>query len=140
MSTELGLKETQKEWHGSLKSYIIGFILCLILTSTSFLLVTLKVLNGYTLVYTLIGLGIGQAIVQMLLFLHVGQEAKPRWETISFCFMLLCVLILVIGSLWVMHDLDKRMMPEMDHSEMNHSMKHKPELLLNNSTPPSKPS
>ena len=26
MSEELSLKEIQKEWHGTLKSYVIGFI------------------------------------------------------------------------------------------------------------------
>ena len=112
----LSLKETQKEWHGSLTSYLVGFILCLILTVASFLIVYFKLLTGHALIYTLIALGITQAIIQMLFFLHVGQEAKPRWETISFCFMIMCVLILVIGSLWIMNDLDQRVMPTMTHS------------------------
>jgi cytochrome o ubiquinol oxidase operon protein cyoD len=67
----------------------------------------------------LIGLAIVQAIVQAILFLHVGQEDKPRWETISFCFMVMCVLIIVIGSLWIMHDLDERVMADMN-MEMTH--------------------
>lgn len=120
MTAELSLKETQKEWHGSYKSYIIGFILCLLLTIVSFLLVYSKLLTGHTLAYTLIGLGIVQAIIQMLFFLHVGQEDKPRWETISFCFMVMCVLILVIGSLWVLNDLNERVMPEMAQTHSHH--------------------
>lgn len=121
MSTDLSLKETQKEWHGSLKSYVIGFILCLFLTGVSFWIVYAKLLSGHPLVYTLIGLGVIQAIVQMIFFLHVGQEDHPRWETISFCFMVMCVLILVIGSLWVLNDLDKRVMPNMSST---HSHQH----------------
>lgn len=123
MSHELNLEQTHHEWHGSLKSYIIGFFLCLFLTAASFLLVTFKLLSGHALAYTLIALGILQAIVQMLFFLHVGQEAKPRWETISFCFMVMCVLIIVIGSIWIMNDLDERMMPNMNMTE-THSHHH----------------
>ncbi len=117
MNDDLGLQTVQKEWHGSLKSYIIGFFLCLFLTGFSFLIVILHLFSGSTLFYTLIGLGILQAIIQMLFFLHVGQEDKPKWETISFSFMVMCLLILVIGSLWVLNDLDERMMPEMERSD-----------------------
>ena len=120
MKSELKLEETQKEWHGNLKSYLIGFFLCLLLTAFSFLLVHFKFLSGHSLVYALIALGLLQAIVQMLCFLHVGQEEKPRWETISLSFMVLCTLILVIGSLWVMNDLDERTMPNMHHPHPTH--------------------
>ena len=33
----------------------------------------------------IVALALLQAIVQLLFFLHVGQEAKPRWETLVFC-------------------------------------------------------
>ena len=49
----------------------------------------------------------------------MGQEAKPRWETLIFCFMVLILLIIVIGSLWIMNDLNERVMPEMTR-EMSH--------------------
>lgn len=119
MITDLSLKETQKEWHGTLKSYIIGFIASLLLTSLSFFLVIGQVLSGKVLIYTLIGLAILQAIVQLLYFLHIGQEEKPRWETLIFCFTVLVLLIILIGSLWIMHDLDDRMMLNMN-KEMPH--------------------
>lgn len=114
MSTdELSLKEIQKEWHGTLKSYLIGFVASLLLTATSFSLVITELLSGHLLVYTLISLAVVQAIVQLLFFLHIGQEPKPRWETFIFCFTVLIVLIVVIGSLWIMYDLEYRMMPNM---------------------------
>jgi cytochrome o ubiquinol oxidase operon protein cyoD len=116
MSHDLSLKEIKKEWHGTLKSYVIGFIASLLLTVLSFSLVITKLVSERTLVYTIIGLAIAQAIVQLLFFLHVGQEeAKPRWASIIFCFTVLILLIVVIGSLWVMHDLNSRMMGDMSH-------------------------
>jgi len=110
MSTDLSLEEMQKRWHGTFKAYLIGFILCTLLTAASFSLVMAKILSGRLLIYTIISFGIVQAVVQLLCFLHIGQEAKPRWETLVFCCTLLVLLIVIIGSLWIMHDLNDRMM------------------------------
>lgn len=113
MHSELSLKEIQKEWHGTLKAYLIGFASSILLTAASFLLVVLKILSGPPLVYAIVSLAFVQAIVQLLFFLHVGQEAKPRWETVIFFFMVLILLIIVLGSLWIMNDLNIRMMSGM---------------------------
>ena len=113
MHNELSLKEIKKEWHGTLKSYLVGFIACLILTSTAFVLVLSETLSGTTLIYTLTGLALLQAVIQLIFFLHEGQEPKPRWETLVFYFMILVLLIIALGSLWIMSDLNERVMPAM---------------------------
>lgn len=118
MDAELSLKEMKELWHGSLRSYLIGFGVSLVFTLVSFYLVGYKVLAKEQLIITISGLALGQFLVQMLFFLNVGTEGKPHWETICFFFMLLIMLIVVIGSLWIMNDLDNRMMP--DHTEMHH--------------------
>jgi len=119
MSTELSLNKIKKEWHGSWKTYIIGFVSSLILTSASFLLVITKALTGRSLIYAIIGLGLTQAIFQLIYFLHLGQESKPRWQMWIFFFMLLILLIVVGGSLWIMSDLNDRVMSDMN-MEMHH--------------------
>lgn len=126
MHDELSLKEIQKEWHGTYKAYAIGFVLSLLLTLTSFSLVIFKVLSGYALIYSVVALALVQAIVQLIFFLHLGQEPKPRWESVIFAFMVTILLIIVIGTLWVMNDLNNRMMPMdgMDMSHMKMEMKH----------------
>lgn len=71
---------------------------------------------GQPLIYTVIALALVQAIVQLLFFLHVGQEAKPRWETVVFYFMVVILFIIAAGSLWIMNDLNDRVMTmEMPH-------------------------
>ena len=117
MSEDLTLAEIQKEWHGSLKAYVIGFTASILLTGASFFLVMGHVLAGPGLVYALVGLALIQATVQLLFFLHVGQEAKPKWELAVFYFMLLVLLIIAIGSLWIMSDLNDRVM-SMPNKEM----------------------
>jgi cytochrome o ubiquinol oxidase subunit IV len=114
MTHDSSLKEVQKEWEGTLKSYIIGFLVSFLLTAISFSLVITKLFSERILIYAIIGLGILQAIVQLLFFFHIGQkEVKPRWASIVFSFTVLILLVFVIGSLWVMYDLNDRMMPEM---------------------------
>lgn len=113
MSEDLSLEEIKKEWHGTLKSYIVGFVSCLVLTLTSFFLVLANLIEAALLVYLLVFLALAQAVVQLRFFLHLGQEAKPRWESLTFYFMVLVLLIIALGTLWIMHDLDERTMSHM---------------------------
>lgn len=113
MSHEPSLKEIQKEWHGSYKAYAIGLVLSLILTAVSFSMVITEAFSETLLPHILLGLALVQAIVQLIFFLHLGQEAKPRWETLSFYFMLLILLIVVGGTLWIIYDLNVRVMSHM---------------------------
>jgi cytochrome o ubiquinol oxidase subunit IV len=110
MHDEPNLDQIQKEWHGTLKAYLTGFLTCILLTAISFSLVATRLFTGPILVYTIIALALLQAIIQLLFFLHVGQEAKPRWETVVFYFMIIILLIIAVGSLWIMHDLNDRVM------------------------------
>ncbi|MBA3722516.1 MAG: cytochrome o ubiquinol oxidase subunit IV [Parachlamydiaceae bacterium] len=113
MHEDLSLKEIQKEWHGTLRAYVIGFIACIILTATSFFIVATKLLSGQVLIYTIVCLALVQAVIQLLYFLHLGEEYKPRWETIVFYFMVMILIIIAFGSLWIMDDLNDRVMSNM---------------------------
>lgn len=115
MSHDPSLTEIQKEWHGTLRSYVIGFLASLLLTAVAFILVAARALAGRPLMFTIAALGMAQALIQLIFFLHVGQESKPRWEMVVFLFMVLVLFIIVTGSLWIMFDLDNRMMGSMVH-------------------------
>ncbi|MDR3623612.1 MAG: cytochrome o ubiquinol oxidase subunit IV [Chlamydiales bacterium] len=110
MDEHLSLAETQKKWHGSLKSYLIGFSLSILFTATAYLLVMAHLMTGKGLLFALVSLAIAQAISQLLFFLHVGEEAKPRWELLVCLFMIMVLLIIAFGSLWIMYDLNDRVM------------------------------
>ncbi|CRX38467.1 cytochrome o ubiquinol oxidase subunit IV [Estrella lausannensis] len=119
MSSEPTLKEIQKEWHGSYRAYAIGFMSSIILTILSFSMVLLKLLEGKALMVVITGLALIQAVFQLRFFLHLGEEPKPKWESLTFYLMLIILLIVAIGSLWIMFDLNDRMMPAMG-KEMGH--------------------
>lgn len=100
-----------KEHRASFATYRVGFILSLVLTFVAFWLVMGTNLSGHTLIGTLMILAVAQLYVQLHFFIHLGQETKPRWNLLAFLFMLLVVLIIVVGSLWIMDNLNYNMMP-----------------------------
>jgi cytochrome o ubiquinol oxidase operon protein cyoD len=107
------LSEVQKMWHGTYLAYVIGFLGSVILTALAFYLVWAETLQGGPLIITIVALAIVQAIVQLIFFLHLGNEPKPRWETLIFSFMVLVLLIIALGTLWIMYDLNNRVMTGM---------------------------
>lgn len=119
MEHELSLAEIQKEWHSTVQSYIRGFILSLLLTCSSFFLVATRWLEGGILILSIALLGVLQAIVQLLFFMKAGKEKKPRWKTLALIFMIFVLLIIVTGSLWIMYDLNERVMTGMTHAKGN---------------------
>lgn len=104
---------SQHETHeGSIQSYVTGFLLSLIFTIIPFVMVIKKTVSGTALVAMLLGFALLQFMVQMVFFLHLGRETKPRWKLVALLFAVFTVAIVVIGSLWIMYSLNYRMMPE----------------------------
>lgn len=113
MHHELSLEETKKKYHGTLPLYLLGFFASLVLTLLSFYLVWTRRMPANSLLYTIVALGFTQAAVQLRFFMHLGKESKPRWESISFFFMLTSLIIIIVGSIWIMYDLNQRVMDGM---------------------------
>jgi cytochrome o ubiquinol oxidase operon protein cyoD len=91
--------------------YVWGLFLSLVTTLLAFLAVIHKWMTGWSLVGLIASLAIIQAILQLRYFLHVGEETAPRWKFVVFWFTVLVVGILVGGSLWIMYNLNERVMP-----------------------------
>lgn len=95
----------------SIKSYTIGFTLSLLLTIVPYLLVTKTLLSGNTLLFWLAIFAVTQVLVQLIFFMHIGSEQKPRLQALSFVAMITVVVIVVFGSLWIMNSMHYNMMP-----------------------------
>ena len=97
-------------------SYFTGFVWSLLLTLAAFALVKVQVDSGgnafpaQAIIAGLAVLAITQLIIQLVFFFHLGREAKPRLNTVSFLFMLMVVGIIGFGSLWIMYNLNYNMM------------------------------
>lgn len=97
-------------WNVSFKPLVLGFIFSFILVLSSYRIVAHYHLSCGMLTFTLVGLAVLQALIQLIFFLHLGLESKPRWNLMMFFFTLLLMVILVGGSLWIMHNLNYNVM------------------------------
>ncbi len=106
--------------HGTLLSYVSGFVFSLALTLTVFVLVNNHVTSGHAayshgfLALVIMGLAVVQLIVQLVFFLHLGAEAKPRWNLAVFLFMMVVLVVIVGGSLWIINNLNYHMLSPQD--------------------------
>lgn len=96
--------------HGTMKSYVIGFILSILLTIIPYMIVVNHMLVGVALVASIVILGVFQLLVQLVFFLHLSTKSEQRWNLLTFVFTLVILLILVVGSLWIMWNLNYHMM------------------------------
>lgn len=98
--------------HGTFKSYMIGFVLSVILTAIPFWLVMAEVFSNPTVTAAwIMGLGAIQIVVHMIFFLHMNPRSEGGWTLMALLFTILLVVIALSGSLWVMHHLNTNMMP-----------------------------
>lgn len=102
--------------HATLKGYLIGFFLSVGLTIVPFWLVMGDVLDNKTLTILLImGFGVVQIFVHMIYFLHLNSQSEGGWNLMALTFTLVLVVIVLMGSSWIMYSANKNMMPMMHH-------------------------
>ena len=98
--------------HGTQQDYLTGFVLAVILTAIPFFLVMSGILSSARLTAFLVLIcAVAQIIVHMVYFLHMTPKAEGGWSLTSLVFTIIVVVIMLAGSLWVMHLLNTNMMP-----------------------------
>ncbi len=102
-------------------SYVVGFGLSVIATLLAYFIVVKHILTGPMAVYAVLFIAVVQLIIQMVFFLHIGRGS--RWKLMTFVFTSVIVLIVVIGTIWIMSNLDYNMM-HMSPDEMTEYMEH----------------
>ena len=103
-----GMKQEQKDTR--LKTYITGFILSVVLTLLAFSAVASHAYQTNFTIAVIVVLAVIQLFVQLIFFLHLAQESRPRWRLVALSFGVLVVAIVVFGSLWIMDHLNYNMM------------------------------
>ncbi|MEM8978120.1 MAG: cytochrome o ubiquinol oxidase subunit IV [Pseudomonadota bacterium] len=104
--------------HGSYRSYIIGFVLSVLLTAIPFYVVMADVEIGLGWALAIIfGLGAIQIVVHVVYFLHVTVQAEQGWQFMSLVFTAMLLVIILAGSIWVMFHLHENMMPAHEQIE-----------------------
>ncbi|MGI4860908.1 MAG: cytochrome o ubiquinol oxidase subunit IV [Janthinobacterium lividum] len=96
--------------HGSVKAYILGFVFSVVLTALAFALVMDHVMPASTAIPVLAILALVQIVVHLTFFLHMNGSSAQRWNVMAFGFTVLTAFILIVGSLWIMHNVSINMM------------------------------
>jgi cytochrome o ubiquinol oxidase operon protein cyoD len=103
--------------HGSLKDYVTGFVLSVILTAIPFWLVMDHVIaDSRIMALLIIGIAVIQIIVHMVYFLHMSSRSEGGWSMLAMIFTIVLVVITLSGSIWIMDNLNGNMMPMSPHA------------------------
>ena len=106
--------------HSTLKGYVTGFILSVILTAIPFWLVMGNVFEkSSTTALVILGFAAVQIVVHMVYFLHMNTKSEGGWNMLALIFTLVVVVITLSGSLWVMFHMNANMMPMSTHEMKN---------------------
>ena len=99
------------ESHGSVKSYLIGFVLAAILTIIPFWVVMAGGLSsGLATGVVILVCGVLQLLVHLVFFLHLNTSREQSWNLMCFIFAAASVVIIIGGTLFIMHDTAINMM------------------------------
>ncbi|NBA94679.1 cytochrome o ubiquinol oxidase subunit IV [Pseudomonas sp. R5(2019)] len=96
--------------HGSVKSYMIGFVLSIILTAIPFGLVMYPSLSKELTLFIVVAFAVIQILVHLVYFLHLDRSAAQRQNVWVFAFTVMVIAFLVVLSLWIMFSIHQNMM------------------------------
>ena len=91
--------------------YIVGFLLASALTTASFYVLNTSLIWGPGIPVALVVLAIAQIGVHLVFFLHITTAPDNTNNALALAFGVLIVALVIGGSLWIMDNLNQRMMP-----------------------------
>jgi len=95
---------------GSLKSYGTAFVLSILLTAIAFALVMSGLVSRPVIIAGIVGAALVQMLVHLHFFLHLDTSSSERWNVLALVFTLMIMVLFIGGSLWIMFNLNSRMM------------------------------
>ena len=96
--------------NGLLASYLIGFVLSVVLTVVSFNLVIHHHFTSIDLYASVAFLALVLLFIQSLFFLRLNAKTSyDKWNLVAFAFTILIICLVVAGSLWIMYNLNYNM-------------------------------
>lgn len=96
--------------HGSVKSYIVGFIWSVILTGIPFWMVMTEAFDKGPTYITIVLLAVVQIFVHLKYFLHLDFSEQGKLDTYSFIFSAVIIVMVVALSVWIIYASNAMMM------------------------------
>ena len=114
--------EAKERTLSDVRIYTTGLALAVILTATSFWVANTSLLWAPGIPLGLVVLAIAQMGVHLVFFLHITTGPDNTNNVLALAFGLLIVFLVVVGSLWIMTNLNDNLMPSPEL--MNLHMQH----------------
>ncbi|HBR95932.1 MAG TPA: cytochrome o ubiquinol oxidase subunit IV [Gammaproteobacteria bacterium] len=96
--------------HGSVGEYIVGLLLSIGLTALPFFMVMSGDFDRTLTIITIFVCAVAQVLVQLVFFLHMNNASEQWWNIITAIFVVVLVAILIVGSIWVMQNMNHNML------------------------------
>ncbi|MBS9777352.1 MAG: cytochrome o ubiquinol oxidase subunit IV [Gammaproteobacteria bacterium] len=96
--------------HGSVKEYITGLALSIVLTLIPFGLVLFGGMSNSAVMAVIIVCAIAQLLVQAIFFLHMNGSSSQSWNTTSAIYTIFTVLFFIIGTIWIFNHANHNML------------------------------
>ncbi len=96
--------------HGSVREYVTGLILSIVLTAIPFGVVMSGAASESISITLILLCAAAQVMVQLVFFLHMNTSSEQWWNTMTAAFAVILVAILIVGSIWIMRHLNHNML------------------------------
>ena len=103
-------------YHATVKGYVVGFLLSVVLTAIPFWLVMTGALPKQATTFIIVAFAAVQMVVHMVYFLHMNAKVEGGWSMLALVFTAALVVIMLAGSIWVMYHMNTNMMPMGPHA------------------------
>jgi len=94
----------------AIQVYLLGFLLAIGLTVASFWIAGSNAIWGPGIPTALLALAMAQMGVHLVFFLHITSGPENTNNTLALAFGVLIVLVIVVGSVWIMAHLNHNLM------------------------------
>jgi cytochrome o ubiquinol oxidase operon protein cyoD len=92
-----------------IRGYLVGLVLAALLTGASFVVAGGSFVWGPGIPVALVALAIGQMGVHLVFFLHITTGPDNTNNTLALLFGVLIVGLVLVGTLWIMANLQHNM-------------------------------
>ena len=94
--------------------YVVGLALAILLTAVSFFIAGTFLVWRPSIPIALVVLAIAQIGVHLVFFLHITTGPDNENNILALAFGVLIVMLLIVGSLWIMSNMNANMMMPMN--------------------------
>ncbi len=101
----------RREIAEGIAGYVVGLFLAALITVVAFFIAETTLVWQPSIPIALIVLAIAQIGVHLVFFIHITTGPDNENNVLALAFGVLIVMLLIVGSLWIMYNMNRNMMP-----------------------------